>query len=317
MSDCKDQAWLNEYEELMFGEHHTEETMTRAAEMKAAHMPELLFKYRSCSAETFTALEEDYLYSAQPKLFNDPFEGPISILRDDVAKKLSQTSYSEIRSKLPFMPDHTVSSCQELVNCINTGMAHLYGVSEQERMPPDQLAALASVLDHFVDGELQKIIDGARNMYNICCFSAINDGTSMWEHYADHHQGFCVGYGIKNLDNTITHCTFPVLYRSDCQLHIHDLEEINGSIGMHMLTIKTTDWSCEQEWRTLFESNPPCHLEHMPLAKVVYLGYKIGEEHQTKLHDICVQKGISLFKMKPEHSLQRLVPFPLYIKNKG
>lgn len=314
MSIRKDQSWLNEYEVLMFGEHHTEESMTQAAETKAMHMPELLFKYRSCSAETFKALEEDYLYSAQPKLFNDPFEGPISILREDVAKKLNQTNYCEIRRKLPFMPDHTVSSCQELVNCINLGMARLYGASEQERMPSVQLIALASVLDHFVDGELKKIIDSARNMYNICCFSAINDETSMWDQYADHHRGFCIGYGIKNLDNTITHCTFPVLYKSDCQLHIHDLEEINGSNCMHMLTIKTTDWSNEQEWRTLFESNPPTHLEHMPPAKEVYLGYKIGEEYQAELHDICVQKGISLFKMNPEHSLQKLVPSPLFIK---
>jgi hypothetical protein len=118
MAIRKDQSWLNEYEELMFGEHYTEDTITQAAEMKAAHMPELLFKYRSCTAETFRALEEDYLYSAQPKLFNDPFEGPISVIKEDVVKKLNQTNYNDIKKKLPFMPDHAVSTCQESVNCI-------------------------------------------------------------------------------------------------------------------------------------------------------------------------------------------------------
>lgn len=315
MTIQKDQSWLTNYEELMFGEHYTIESMTKAAEMKAEHMPELLYKYRACTPETFEALAKDYLFSAQPKLFNDPFEGPISIVKVDVVKIMNQTTYNDIKKKFPFMPENEVASCQAMMKNINLGLAHLYGVSEQEQISPEILDILASEIDRFLDRELERNLDIARNMYNICCFSAINDETSMWEHYADHHQGFCIGYGIKDLDNNLTHCTFPVLYKANCQLYIHDLEEINGSNCMHMLTVKTPGWSNEQEWRILFKPNPPIHLEYMPIASEVYLGYMMPEEHQARLYDICIQKGISLFKMVPDHSQQKLIPSPLINKS--
>ena len=56
MSNQNNTSWLEEYEELMFGPFHSQETMSRAADMKYKHMPDMLFKYRACSENSFEAL---------------------------------------------------------------------------------------------------------------------------------------------------------------------------------------------------------------------------------------------------------------------
>ena len=310
MIETSDQSWLIKYEDLMFGDHHSEESMAEAAVMKYDHMPELLFKYRSCTPETFEALDNDFLFSSQPRLFRDPFEGPISIEKKNVKKKIVEKTYTAIRHKLPYLLDRQTASSEEMVENIKLSLACLYKNFDQNVVPTTLSKGLVIFQEHFLVNEIAKILENARNMYNVCCFCAINDGVTMWEHYADNHQGFCIGYDIKGQNSTITHCTFPVIYKADCHLNINDIEDINGSNCMHMLTIKTLDWSIEKEWRTLFQQNSPIHREQMPTAKAVYLGSKIDIMHEEHLHDICIRKGILLYKMQPNYQQYRLEALP-------
>ena len=57
MSYRNNTSWLEEYEELMFGPSHSEQTMSQAADIKYQYMPNMFFKYRSCSKNAFEALE--------------------------------------------------------------------------------------------------------------------------------------------------------------------------------------------------------------------------------------------------------------------
>lgn len=92
---------------------------------------------------------------------------------------------------------------------------------------------------------------------------------------------------------------------------IEDIDDLNGSDCMHMLTIKTSNWSAEKEWRTFFPPNPPKHKEQLPSAKVVFLGARIEAKHEKDLRKICTEKGILLLKMIPEFSQHKLVAQPL------
>jgi hypothetical protein len=312
MNETNNQPWLIKYEELMFGDHPSEVSIAEAEEMKYDHMPQLLFKYRSCTPETFEALENNFLYSSQPKLFKDPFEGPISIVIQDAMGKIIEKTYSSMRHEYPFLQDKPTVSSAAIIENIKSSFDSLYNDFDQNRIPTSLAKKLADYLDDFLNNEIEKILENARNMYNVCCFCAVNDGVTMWEHYADNHQGFCIGYGIKELNSAITDCTFPVIYKSDCHLFIHNVEDINGFNCMNMLTIKTTDWSVEKEWRTLFPQNPPIHKEQMPTAKAVYLGSKIDIIQEEQLRDICMRKGILLYKIRPNYQQHKLeaLPYP-------
>ena len=92
--------WIEEYEKLMFGENHSNETMAVAVDMKYKHMPELLFKYRLFSQHSFEALRDDFLFSSQPKEFNDIFEGPIEVSQQKVSENFYQKIYNKI--SVPF-----------------------------------------------------------------------------------------------------------------------------------------------------------------------------------------------------------------------
>lgn len=62
MSYRNNTSWLEEYEKLMFGPSHSEQTMSQAADIKYQYMPNMFFKYRSCSESAFEALEQDFLF---------------------------------------------------------------------------------------------------------------------------------------------------------------------------------------------------------------------------------------------------------------
>lgn len=119
----EDLSWLKEYEELMFGPVHTARTMARAAEIKYEHMPNILFKYRSCSPNTFEALENDFLFSSQPSEFNDIFEGAIEIVIEEAQRNIYQKAYDNLRTLNPFLADRPTHSYQDLLEIFQLVLA--------------------------------------------------------------------------------------------------------------------------------------------------------------------------------------------------
>lgn len=307
----EDLSWLKEYEELMFGPVHTERTMARAAEIKYEHMPNILFKYRSCSPNTFEALENDFLFSSQPSEFNDIFEGAIEIVIEEAQRNIYQKTYDNLRTSNPFLPDRPIHSYQDLLGNIALSFGGSYQDIEQNHPLFPIMESMGIQTDQRFLKMLSYLQRYVRNMYNLCCFCATNDNETMWAYYADSHKGFCIGYDIKGLNNDLTHLTFPVLYKDHCTLKIDDIECIDGSLCMHMLTEKSLTWCHEKEWRIFFPPNPPYRKERMPVAKAVYLGAKILSEDEMRLKEICGNKHISIYKMVPKISEYKLVPVPM------
>ncbi len=301
-------AWLEEYEELMFGPYHTEDTITRAANIKYKYMPNMLFKYRCCSSNTFDALENDFLFSSQPSEFNDIFEGAIEIISKDVEKNIYQTVYDNLKREKPFLVDRPTHSYHNLLENIAISSGGSYQDIEQNHSAFSLIELLGTETNKHFYRTVTFLQHQARNMYNICCFSATNDNETMWAYYANSHKGFCVGYDIKGLNNNLTHLTFPILYKNHCTLRVDDIKDIDGSLCMHILTEKSLAWSHEKEWRTFFPPNSPSHKETMPTAKAVYLGARILPEDEKRLKEICSHKQIVIYKMVPKISEYKLIP---------
>lgn len=205
-------TWLDEYEKLMFGDGHSIETMEKASALKLAHMPPVLYKYRSCSENTIEALENDCLYSSVPSEFNDIFEGAITIEKDEVQEKNLQKFYNEFRLEHPFLPNASNISFDDLLKNITSGMGHSYEEVVHDPFLQPIWIALKDFCKETGNRNIEQLEALARDAYNICCFASTNDNALMWAHYGDNNKGFCIGYGIKELNNEMTHLTFPVIY---------------------------------------------------------------------------------------------------------
>ena len=292
----------------MFGKDHTPETMAKATELKLANMPILLYKYRAINDHSLEALQNDFLFSTEPQQFNDPFEGPIEISISEANGNAFQKAYNGLREENDFLPIRQVESLHDFIDSIAIGCGGSYANFVEALEGFDYLKEL---LEAKAEVHLRDIQNKSRNLYNICCFSAVNDNSLMWSHYADKHTGFCIGYGIKELNNDFTELTLPVIYLEKGCFSINNLDDLTGSLCMHALTIKSPEWSYEHEWRTFFLANPPIHKEQMPVPKAVFLGAKINENNKIKLTNICKNKNIPIYKMELQLNHHRLIAKPV------
>lgn len=301
--------WQEVYEKLMFGNSHTIETMSEAVNIKNEHMPNVLYKYRHISENTLSALQSNVLFSSPPQYFNDLFEGNIRILFPSAIQNFYQKSYDRIRMEHPFLPEHIVTSSEELFEAIAAGFDK---TPKEIRSTPiwSIINLLGSALNNQIQLDITTMQQQVRNAYNICCLCSENDNNPMWAHYGDQHKGFCIGYDIKRLQNNITELTLPVLYKDTCYLEISDIDDINGSLTMHMLTLKSQEWSYEKEWRIFFEPKLTPNAEQMPTPCAVYLGALMTPSDETRVYEICQINHIPVFKMVVNQRSQKLEPKP-------
>lgn len=179
------------------------------------------------------------------------------------------------------------------------------------------------------------LVDNLSNYYKLAklkelaymtCMTEDKDNMLMWSHYADGHQGICVEYDLKRLNEDpygIIDHLFPVIYRDNrvirrdidslfnsyndlikaiCGHYVHDGDEELDDLLPLFLT-KSTVWQYENEWRIIYTRKNmydidddvlySCNL-HFPCVKNVYLGYRIHPEIKKNIIEICdrlSQKG--------------------------
>ena len=271
-------------------------------------MPDLLYKYRPVSDNSLSALQDDVLYSSPPHLFNDPFEGNIEISIPTTIQNFYQQGYDQLRKKYSFLPSITVHSSEDYFLAIAAG----FGKTDEEIPLHSIMNHLGSLLNAKLKLDLNVMQQQMRNAYNVCCLCEENNNLLMWAHYADQHKGFCIGYNIKELNNALTELTFPVLYKDSNYYEITDADDINSSLAMHMLTLKSAKWSYEKEWRIFYEPKAKSNAEPMPTPCAVYLGAKMTYADETKVYNICCSKKIPVYKMTLCQHTQTLSPSPYY-----
>lgn len=145
--------------------------------------------------------------------------------------------------------------------------------------------SIKSIVDilpnHFLNETLSEI-SNLTSRFRVCCFSKIKENLLMWSHYADKHQGFCVGlktYTMKNEKkckktlfiklknippnfnpilkvNESDGCYLPILpvsYRKKTPAPYHILNKNDDDLVEFFLG-KGKDWAYEKELRGLMFS---------------------------------------------------------------
>lgn len=111
--------------------------------------------------------------------------------------------------------------------------------------------------------------------YGITCFSKNNDNILMWAHYANKHQGICLGFDIdetdihlekfideknKQLDESLSHKLLPIEYGDN-----RPEFRFSGNNTEELLRTKSILWQYENEIRIMARSN-----EDMSFSKGLY-----------------------------------------------
>jgi len=265
---------------------------------KRNKFPRIVYKYRNWSIPRHRRiLTHNELFLSSPKDFNDPFDTRIPP---------NFISLNTPEKKRAFVDRQT--------------RTHLKMLSQKES--DIEKKRLDDELNLDIWGFQQKYQDGWFQVHDermgIISLSARWNSILMWSHYADNHQGFCIGFHEEKLRNSGLFARGgQVSYnRKDEMPFIDPLEDdhiIKAFIESHT---KAHDWRYEREYRlirTFYEGIPSdedraIRVPNDFIAEVI-LGMKINDEHRTRITKICQKKGIKVYQVEP-------VPFRFRLKKR-
>ena len=238
------------------------ETVSKGEVGKIIKGPESGLLYKYCRVETAVKIfQSSGVLLDSVSNFNDPFEG-CAIPKwpsDDVLREHIKSHYPE-------------SKWREVY-----ASARRRKEQFPNRFPPD------------AEEEFRKI--------GISCFSEVSDNLLMWGHYAEKHQGACIGFRYRGIvDNLVfrylktkVSCVpTKVMYSDDFPIW----QIASGNYGLHTHNTKASCWAYEQEWRisSLGTAGIILPIPHKAFSHVIF-GAKSSEEGQEKILNAILARG--------------------------
>lgn len=186
--------------------------------------------------------------------------------------------------------------CFSPLECLNDPLegvgAYLYQVSDEEQKYWDSIGSdLPKLLSKRFSEDFREV---ANFKFRVFCSSKEYDNPLLWAHYANSHKGFCVGYEKSSIVE-VSDKLFDIEYKSE----MYPINEYDEKAIERVLSVKSIDWSNENECRALYElkDNDVLHLnsevyfdkEKQSDAKL----YKLQGHIQTNnLKTLCAEKFV-------------------------
>lgn len=296
-----------------------------ALELKRAHIPAKLYRYRPLGPDSHFAEEicEGTIYLAHPKELNDPFDS-CSLLKSSRPAHYfkDQTKFRESMRK--HFDEDTLSQIFDRADWYD----ELMRITARESAPSGQQDRMVQVLNEVCMTALADFNHAFNHMLSstcrLACFTTKPDNLPMWNHYANGHQGICLEYEPSQIASIyMVNRLFPVFYSPvlpDMAEMSLDRKKPAFGIMDFFLLHKLSDWSYESEWRLIYNAGSwyPSHEQVPPefwtSGKViqfirpsrVLLGAKINAEYETLVQNCCEHCHIPVSKMEyTEYGLER------------
>lgn len=297
-----------------FAQELTSGNIDEAQNLKLAHLPKSLFKYRALDEKSrkysLDILKKDVLWVSSANNFNDPYDcfHTLSLY------KLIAGRWLNDKEKLK---KFTIEKCKVLTqsevekpNSIEE-LGKLI-LSKDKDIPPERHDEIIKDMkdagnEIFKDYHINKFRDIVQKNMAICSLSEKNSSIVMWRYYANNHNGFCLEYGLddmKKFNHKLITPLYPVIYTENLLDGTQYFMDENNSNLPYFNVIcaihKSKEWSYEQEWRIVLpigEKNSNFPLK-MPKPKAIYIGSETSEEDKKILNDIAKKKNIEAFVMK-------------------
>jgi hypothetical protein len=223
--------------------------------------PNRLYKYRTFNDKTVDMLVMDELYFADPSTFNDPLDTKPSIETDICADKLEiilrklveqrlenelKAAANVLRSGGQRTADHIRALNQKIVEGIVAGIN--YNATNPDYGCDDSRQFL---LGQEVGFELLR-----RYNKGVVSFSKSAISPLMWSHYADQHNGICIGYSIPSDITPISlhkvkYGGSRVIEASKIEAMMNGDQSASQNVNEAVLARKAEDWRYEKEWRLI------------------------------------------------------------------
>lgn len=189
------------------------------------NIPERLYRYRTISEYSISALEKDELWGSTIHTFNDPFECLPYYSLDEINQCLDrELSVEYFNTNLGRIVNNDIPP--EIENNLTVeARGYLHKMASQLQNQPilacfidnirSQIVSMCNKNMEMFNVKFVEEILAYENQYNIVCFSESNRSTLMWAHYANGHTGFCLEYDIKSL-------------LANCALNCPDIHSCSG-----------------------------------------------------------------------------------------
>ena len=234
----------------------------------------LLYKYKAYNSSSKKLLINNEIYLSSCSKFNDPFDAiPPFNFYDLTSENIYLKIYDLIKYKYPKKSERELKKiCKEKL------LDDIYG-------------------NKFIN-KLRKLLrEGAEKEFGIVSLTSKKDDLLMWSHYADDHKGFCIGYDVKKLIDSIdynekiigpnpTACIQEKINYSkvipEFSLFDRDYEKV-----VNLLTTKSIDWKYEDEYRILKinSCNKTIKLDDETIKEII-LGCKMNNSVKQEIREI-------------------------------
>jgi len=214
---------------------------------------EFLYKYRSLSDVNKERVERIFthneLYFPSPIQFNDPFD-----CRIDLSFEGTDDEWNAYIDRL-------------IAN-------HRQELSPSKKLLLKKRLRRSNKLRNIDSEALLKL----NHELGIFSMSSIPDDILMWSHYADSHQGICIGFNAGYNDHFFR-VSQKVIYQKDypsTRVHDSDMDRMTAT-----LLTKSDHWKYEQEYRIIDYQNGP-GIKKFPskMLAIVILGCQISDENR-------------------------------------
>lgn len=231
----------------------------------------MIYKYRPINKDTLDTLKENHLWFSAPSAFNDILDcqGPLA----------SDASPEEVANY--FVKDG-------------------WDRSHIEELLSKQTVPLADLLrEHH--GKPGFFDEYAR----VCCFSKRNDINLMWSHYADKHQGICLGFDV--LKDLKTFPALPIEYIDRAEFA--PLNNFRDPYALFRLVYtKSNDWKYEEEVRVCYPREGDKNLfsfKPESLTQIIF-GNRTPEKDIEHVMKLVKQREIRLQRVEIDASSYNL-----------
>lgn len=310
--------------------------LDKVSKYKNNYLPSKLFKYRSIEEYTIEAFKNDCAYFSNPKRFNDPYDCLINIdfkvnnnlkveeiesqknslnilmleaIRDgadkdkiieDILKQISEKSEENLELKNMFfnyIKNNHFDNDELGIEYSNLNISAISSVEDYiDQIINTMFDDSDRIQKHVVNSFGNEILD---NILKVYCLSEKMNSILMWSHYANNHEGFCIGYDMKELDLKVQELTMPVIYSNKLAEKIN-VDNICNNDFLYSLLSKCEEWEYEQEWRIIDINNfllnkDDNYLKMKPSE--LYLGAKINSKDKDTLKEIAEEKQLDIYQM--------------------
>jgi len=243
-------------------------------------LPPKLYKYQPYTTWSLDNLKNLRLWFSKPSKLNDPFDCATDY---DVAE-LSEDNWSLIYEAYR----KRVSTDDEFDSkYINDG-------SPNELLRRKILSTTSKLFDERKEVML--------NNRGVACFSEKFDNLLMWSHYSEGHQGFCLEFDTSYDPFRSRPKIFPVSYSDSIPvlntIKIWVYEDLE--LLLEMITIKSSHWSYEKEWRIFHKEGGHEYGVEPAALTGVFFGCSMPYVHKEIISLILRDSPTCLYEMEKE-----------------